>query len=210
MKLYNLDHSPYSTRVRIQIAKGALPVAVEAPPVALRTQEYFERFPLGKIPVVELDDGSHLSDSWVIMEYLEATNPRGLSPAGALERAHMQTIARCADTCLGPSGIFPLFASVAAPQDAEDLLAALATELQRLERVLNSLGDCSQRSLHLGDIALAPHIAYALLLTPIFGQPDLLQDYPELGRWWVWVNEDTAVAAQLDVMLNAAKAFFAG
>ena len=71
MKLYNLDHSPYATRVRMQIHKKGLEIAIEPPPDALGTPEFLARFPMGKIPVLELDDGSQLPDSWVIMDYLE-------------------------------------------------------------------------------------------------------------------------------------------
>ena len=52
MKLYNLDHSPYSTRVRMQIYAARLEVDIEPPPVELGTPEFNERFPLAKIPVL--------------------------------------------------------------------------------------------------------------------------------------------------------------
>ena len=104
MKLYNLDHSPYATRVRMQIFKKDLPVTIEPPPAPARTPQFLARFPLGKIPVLELDDGSQLPDSWVIMGYLEDVMPAvSLRPEGARANAHMQLLARYADTCLGPA-----------------------------------------------------------------------------------------------------------
>ncbi len=209
MKLYSLDHSPYSTRVRIQVAHGQLPVSVEPPPAPLRTPEFIERFPLGKLPVLELEDGTHLSDSWVIMEYLDQAFPgMNLIPGEAMARAHMQSIARCADTCLGPGGIFPLFSGVANPAEGGHLLEGLGDEISRLERLLATQNDLSERSLHLGDIALAPHISYACMLAPMFGQADILTGHEMLAGWWNWVWEQTAVAAELNVMESAAKAFF--
>ena len=145
MKLYNLDHSPYATRVRVQIRKKELDVAIEAPPVALGSPEFIQRFPLGKIPVLELDDGSQLPDSWVIMEYLEDVMPAlPLRPQGARACAHMQLLARYTDTYLGPGALFPLFARVSRPggtEGAGEQLAALETELARLERLLEFLPD---------------------------------------------------------------------
>lgn len=212
MKLYNLDHSPYATRVRVQIGKKALDIAIEPPPVALRTAEFVERFPLGKIPVLELDDGSHLSDSWVIMEYLEDVMPATpLRPQGALARAHMQALARYSDTCLGPAALFPLFALVSTPggtQGAETQLAALETELARLERLLRFLPDFRRRSLHLGDIVLAPNIDYVLLLAPLFGRENILGNFPLVTAWWEWVLADDAVAAGSAQMRTAVRAFF--
>jgi glutathione S-transferase len=214
MKLYNLDHSPYATRVRMQIHTKNLEVGIEPPPVALRTPEFVARFPLGKIPVLELDDGGHLADSWVIMEYLEEiTDSVPLRPVGALARAEMRALARCADTCLGPAAVFPLFALVGAGAEAaglEEALSALAQELDRLERLLQTLPDFAARDLHLGDIALVPHVDYLLLLAPIFGRENPLAGYPQISAWRDHVGENAGVARGSTEMLTAAKAFFGG
>jgi glutathione S-transferase len=209
LKLFNLDHSPYATRVRIQIKRGQLPVTIESPPARLRTPEFVTQFPYAKIPVLQLDDGSHLSDSWVILEYLESCfTQSGLLPADALERAAMQTLARCADTCLGPGAVFPMFGAVAKRDNATALIEGMDAELARLERVLAGQGDVTARSLHLGDVALAPHISYLLLLAPLFGAKDVLSGYDAVSAWWQWVNTDAAVAGELGVMQQAAAAFF--
>ena len=212
MKLYNLDHSPFATRVRIQIYKKDLDIDIEPPPVALGSADFVQRFPMGKIPVLALDDGGQLSDSWVIMEYLEDVTPaRSLRPEGATARAHMQLLARCADTCLGPTGLFPLFAlltSGAGNQDATQALAALELELARLERLLQSLPDFQQRDLHLGDIALVPHLEYVVLLAPMFGADKILAQCPAVEAWRDWVRGDAAVARGAGEMDAAVKAFF--
>ena len=65
MKLYNLDHSPYATRVRMQIDKAGLEVDILPSPLALRSPEILERFPLGKIPVLELDDGNRVETVFI-------------------------------------------------------------------------------------------------------------------------------------------------
>lgn len=118
----------------MQIFKKDLPVAIEPPPAPApaRTPQFLARFPLGKIPVLELNDGSHLPDSWVIMEYLEDVMPAvSLRPEGARANAQMQLLARYADTCLGPAALFPLFSRVQTPggtSDAADALAPLDGE----------------------------------------------------------------------------------
>jgi glutathione S-transferase len=214
VKLYNLDHSPYATRVRIQIYKKGLDVAIEAPPVALRTDAFNERFPLGKLPILELDNKHHLPDSWVIMEYLEDTRPAiPLRPQDPMAKAQMQMLARCTDTYLGPGGLFPLFARVAsggATDGADELLANLHTELARLDRLLNWLPEFARRDLHLGDIALVPSVDYILMLMPLFGQQDPLAKYAAITRWWDWVNRDEYVTQGANEMRQAARAFFGG
>jgi glutathione S-transferase len=198
----------------MQIFRKELPIAIEPPPAAARTAEFLARFPLGKIPVLELDDGSHLPDSWVIMEYLEDVLPAiSLRPEGARARAHMQLLARYADTCLGPAALFPLFSRVQTPGGTSDVAAALAPldeELARLQRLLEMLPDFRQRRLHLGDIALAPHMDYVLLLAPMFGRAEPLGPYPLVAGWWEWVTADAAVARGSDQMRTAVKGFFGG
>ena len=211
MKLYNLDHSPYASRVRTQIRKKGLDVEFATPPVELRTPEFNQRFPLGKIPVLELDDGSQLPDSWVIMEYLEEVMPGvSLCPEGATARAHMQLLARYCDTYLSPGGLFPLFQRVGNPGDAQEALAGLDAELARLQRLLEFLPDFRQRELHLGDIALAPAMDYVHLLGPLFGVEDPTAAYPQVARWWQWVCEDEAVRATSEEMRAAVAKLFGG
>lgn len=214
MKLYNLDHSPYATRVRIQSYKKSLDLDVQLPPVPLGSPEFLQRFPLGKVPVLELDDGSQVPDSWVIMEYLEDVFPEApLRPDDAMARAQMRALARCADTNLGPAALFPLFASVSSAGDAGvagPLLAALDDELARLERLLLSHPDCRQRQLHIGDIALVPHLDYVHLLAPMFGNSQPLAAFGQVRAWWEWVCEDPAVSRASGEMREAVKAFFGG
>ena len=88
------------------------------------------------------------------------------------------------------------------------LLAPL--ELARLERLLDYLPTCTTRSLHLGDVALAPSLDFVTMLAPLFGVEDVLGDYPAVQTWWQWVQSDEAVAAELGVMRTAVAGFFGG
>ena len=69
MKLYNLDNSPFAARVRIQIRHKKLPIAIVEPPIPLRTEEFRDTFPLQKLPILELENGSSICESTVIMDY---------------------------------------------------------------------------------------------------------------------------------------------
>ena len=213
MKLYNLNHSPYATRVRALIRKRGLGVEITPPPEALRTEAFVARFPMGKIPVLELDDGSQLPDSWVIMEYLDAVGEGpALSPDTHLERAHMQLLARYADTYLSPGGLFPLFNVVLqgrAADGAEAEMSSLSAELARFERLLGMLPDFESRTLNLGDIALVPHLDFVQMLTSLFGNAEPLAPYPRAAAWHQWALSDAAVAASSREMIEAAAAFFA-
>jgi glutathione S-transferase len=212
LKLYSLNHSPYATRVRTVIRKKGLDVQIAAPTEALRTEEFVAHFPMGKIPVLELDDGSQLPDSWVIMEYLDATGGGPtLTPDTTLERAHMQLLARYADTYLSPGGLFPLFNVVVQGRVAEGAgaeMASLDAELARFERLLGMLPDFAGRNINLGDIALVPHLDFVQMLTPLFGNSEPLASYPRVAAWYRWVLADEAVAESSREMAEATAAFF--
>jgi glutathione S-transferase len=81
MKLYGSLTSPYVRKCRVVLREKALAcefaaVAYSDPPVARLN-------PLGKVPVLERDDGSGLFDSPVIVEYLDSLGgPPLIPPAG--------------------------------------------------------------------------------------------------------------------------------
>ena len=85
-----------------------------------------------------------------IMEYLEEVTPSvSLRPEGATACAHMQLLARYADTYLGPSGLFPLFARVtsgAGAEGAEQELEALTGEGKWAEAD-SALGEAVKRKM---------------------------------------------------------------
>src|SRR5215467_9201247 len=75
MKLIASLTSPYGRKVRIALAEKKFEYElVEAFPWAPDTTVP-EHNPLGKIPVLVLDDGTNLFDSRVIVEYLDTVSP---------------------------------------------------------------------------------------------------------------------------------------
>ena len=211
MKLYSLPHSPYAARVRMQIHLRNLPVEVLPPPLPMRTAAFLERFPLGKVPVLELENGATISESWAIMEYLEELGigaGASLSPESALERAHMRMLGRYADLHLATNALFPLFRAVTgmADTDAATTAESLRAELAKGERLLAEVGGC-ERALNLGDIALAPTLLYVQELAPAAGIQAPLADYPELSAWWGWINGVAPVRETLDEVRHAFHAF---
>ena len=91
MKYYDLPASPNARRVRIFIAEKGLDiptVAVDMMKGENQTEEYLAKNSLGKMPLLELEDGSHLAESGAICRYLEETHPEpNLYGENAQERA---------------------------------------------------------------------------------------------------------------------------
>jgi glutathione S-transferase len=106
LTLYAFPVAPNPTKVRLYLAEKALGGAsleLEQVMVNLRegeqkSPEHRARNPFGKLPVLELPDGTHLIESLAIIEYLEELYPDppmlGREP---LERARVRELERVAD-----------------------------------------------------------------------------------------------------------------
>jgi len=107
MKLYFFPIAPNPTKVRLYIAEKraagvTLPVTEEL--VDLRTggqksPEHLARNPFGRLPVLELDDGTFLTESLPMIEYLEEIHPDpAMIGVTAIDRARVREIERIAET----------------------------------------------------------------------------------------------------------------
>jgi glutathione S-transferase len=91
VKLYDLPPSPNARRVRIFIAEKGLDIPLV--PVNMmtgenRTDDYLAKNSLGKMPLLELDDGTCIAESAAICRYLEEMNPNPpLMGRDAVDRA---------------------------------------------------------------------------------------------------------------------------
>lgn len=84
MKLYGSLTSPYVRKCRIMLREKGLPCEFAA--VAYTDAPVARLNPLGKVPVLERDDGSGLFDSPVIVEYLDSLGGLPLIPASGEPR----------------------------------------------------------------------------------------------------------------------------
>lgn len=91
MKLYDFTLAPSPRRVRIFLAEKGIAIALEQVDImhnANRTAEFYRMNPLGSLPILELDDGSYLSESVAICRYFEEMHPEpALFGVGAKEQA---------------------------------------------------------------------------------------------------------------------------
>ncbi len=78
MKLYDHKLAPNTRRVRVFLAEKGIEVPMQ--PVDLKEREqqgnaFVAMNPFATVPVLELDDGSHLCESVAICRYFEALHP---------------------------------------------------------------------------------------------------------------------------------------
>jgi len=95
LKLYNDALAPNPRRVRIFAAEKGIELSLEEVDILAgqsRTPEFLAKNSSGAVPVLELDDGSYLSESVAICRYLEGLQPepnllgRDLSEQVEIER----------------------------------------------------------------------------------------------------------------------------
>jgi glutathione S-transferase len=80
MKIYESKTAPNARRVRMFLAEKGLLNSVEFEEVDLKlggniTPDFKQKNPIAKIPVLEMEDGSFLSESIAICRYFEALHP---------------------------------------------------------------------------------------------------------------------------------------
>ena len=98
MKLYNYFRSSASWRVRIGLALKGLDYGYESIHLA-KNEQFGEAFSAQQasqlVPALVLDDGTWLSQSLAILEYLDETHPEPpLLPQGAVARAQVRALAQ--------------------------------------------------------------------------------------------------------------------
>jgi len=202
--------APNPTKVRLYLAEKAEaghPIDLEQVTVNLREgeqkkPEHLARHPLGKLPVLELDDGSTLCESLAIIEYLEELNPEppfvGRDP---LTRARVREIERFAElgvlmpvafiihSTRSPLGLPP------APGVAEWFRGTLDRSLQVLEdRLADGRPFLAGDHPTIADCTLAAALQFAR-----FGQVEIDPGFAGLARWDRAYRERPAAKAVLSL-----------
>jgi glutathione S-transferase len=78
MKIYDFAFAPNPRRLRIFVAEKGLKIPIEQVDIFSgqnRTPAMLAKNPAGGLPVMELDDGTHLAESVAICRYLESLHP---------------------------------------------------------------------------------------------------------------------------------------
>ncbi|MEH6549323.1 MAG: glutathione S-transferase family protein [Pseudomonadales bacterium] len=198
MKLYSMPHSPYASRVRIQIYHKNLDIEILDPP-GLREGTFSDIVPTAQVPA--LDTGATvLAESNVIMDYLEDIHPsKPMRPVDPEARAITSLLMRVADVRIAPA-LFPLFKEVMVKsgdqQAITDNIVALKAQLKLLDELFQFYG-YKARDLSLADAALVPTIYFCLQVPGWFGEKDMLAGLDTLSAWWQWAQQQDAVAKVL-------------
>jgi glutathione S-transferase len=210
MKLYNdNDPAPNPRRVRIFLLEKGIDVPLVQVPLAEgkhKTPEFLAKNSLGQLPVLELDDGSTLSESVSICRYLEALHPEpALFGRSALESARIDMwIRRIELRVMMPAGMVwvhchPFTAAYAASQGRAQFKEFGESNLKVFAGACRWLdGEIAGRPFVAGD---AYSMADIILQTTLdFGAAigiDLPEDCKNLRAWYARVSSRPSAAQDL-------------
>ena len=170
MRLHGYFRSAASWRVRIALAlKG---VAAEHVSHHLRRGEqrapgYLALNPQGFVPALELDDGTVLTQSLAIIEWLDETHPQPpLLPADPVSRAKVRAFALILAADTHPLQNLKVLAAIRAmgrteEQSQEWAATVNAGGLEACEALAGSAPFCFGPAPSLADICLAPQLGNA-------------------------------------------------
>lgn len=202
MKLYDFAGAPNPRKVRVYLAEKGIQVPTEQVNLFSgdnRTPDFLRKNPMGGLPVLELDDGSHLPESLAIIEYFEELHPNPpMIGATPLERARVRALERvCEFNILARVGtIFqntsPFFAGrlKQSPEAAENALNQLNANLAVLDSKIGSKEFVAGDRPTIADCTLLAGVGFAE-----FAQVPIDAKYGNVHRWYESFKKRPSAAA---------------
>jgi glutathione S-transferase len=184
MKLIASQTSPYARKVRIALAEKKIECdLVEESPWTPETSVPTYN-PLGKVPVLVLDDGTTLFDSRVIVEYLDTVSPVSrLIPEPSRQRIVVRRWEALADGICDAAVAVVLERKRQAKQQNREWLdrqrGKIDSGLKELAQDLADRAWCNGEAYSLADIATGCALAYLDLRHPDI---DWRGNYPNLVK----------------------------
>jgi glutathione S-transferase len=184
MKLIGTPGSPFTRKVRVVLAEKRIDYDfVNDAPSAAATQVP-KYNPLGKVPVLIIDDETAVFDSRVIVEYLDQASPVSrLIPEETRPRVQVRRWEALADGC--SDAVAAIIAERRRPRDQQsaDWVARQQAKVDRALRIMSEdLGTrnwCSGEFFNLSDIAVGCCLGFVGLRLP---DRSWSGDYPNLAR----------------------------
>ena len=165
LELVSFKTCPYVQRAAIVLLEKAVPFEITYIDQTNRPDWFLQISPLGKVPLLKVDD-SILFESAVIAEYLDEVYPPRLHPTDALRRAHNRAWIEFSSTLLSSQ-----FQMLMSPDRAAfDAAAAQFGELlDRLEAEFGEGPFFNGAALALADCAFAPLFMRMAIMEPYLG-----------------------------------------
>lgn len=205
MKLYTSPPSPFVRKVRVLAHELGLADRLVLEDVALSPvapdAALIAKNPLGKIPALELDDGTTLFDSRVICEYLASIAPNeAIAPSAGPARFAALRLEAAADGALD-AGLLMRYELLLRPEERrfEDWIAAQGDKVLRTLAWIEGEVPRFGAALDRGQIAVACMLGWLAFRKPLLEHPvtprELRQAAPIAMAWFDKVSERPSLRA---------------
>ena len=184
MKLIGSLTSPYVRKVRIVLAEKKIEYDFVIDSPWLADSKVPNLNPLGKVPVLVLDDATPLFDSRVIVEYIDHVTPNNkLLPAPNRERTEVKRWEALADGICDAAATAFLEAKRPPAQQSSDWIERQRSKIAKsLEFMAEELGEkpfCFGTHFSLADISVGAALGY---LSFRFADINWQEDHPNLAK----------------------------
>jgi glutathione S-transferase len=198
LKLCGFRISNYHNKVRLALLEKGVPHEEDSNCRPSQKDEWVGRSPMGKVPILEAD-GTTLTESEVICEYLEEAFPqKPLLPKDPIARAqvrelvthlelHMELVARRLYGAV-------FFGGKASEETREQVQKDLAKGVRTLQRLAKFDPFIAGKELTLADCAAFVHLPLISLSTKLGYGADALEGIPQLKPYLKMLGERPAFA----------------
>ncbi len=204
MKLYISTTSPFVRKVLVLARELGVDGSLETVPVMITPTSpddvLASKNPLGKIPTLELDDGTILFDSRVICAHLLALVPNQTVRPGGHAGLLSDRLVAAADGLLD-AGILSRYETVLRPEAYRwsEWIDGQCDKVERSLRWLEENAGVSETRFELGDIALACSLGWLVFRQPLRdrskGETDPRALAPKLFAWFDAASERPSMIA---------------
>ena len=184
MKLIGSHTSPFARKVRIVLAEKKIDYEFELDSPWTADSKVPTINPLGKIPVLLLDDGTPLFDSRVIVEYIDNVTPNNkLFPAPNRERTEVKRWEALADGICDAAASAFLEAKRPTPEQSASWISRQRDKISRsldfMEAELRDKAFCMGTHISMADMATGTALGYLCFR---FADINWQESHPNLAR----------------------------
>ena len=191
--VYGPNFSTYVRATRLTLAEKPAPyqlVEIAFMQGAHKQDEFLKRNPFGKVPAFE-HDGVRLYETSAIIRYIDRSfGGAKLQPSDVKQLAKMDQVISIVDSfaygaiigkLVWQRIVTPMTGGTPDEAVVKEALPTIRICLAEFERILGDSQWFGGASISLGDLHLAPILAY-MVNTP--ESADLLKPHPRLAKWW--------------------------
>jgi len=210
MKLITGDLSPYSAKVRMQLyAMGIDDIEFDLPAKMFFQGRLSEYSPIGRIPVLEVDEGI-IPESEVISEYLDDIYPdRALLGDTPWVRSQARLISRIADIYL-MNNIFMALPQVNRKTRVDAISDLLMSQVARgmgaLEQHIGTGDFAVGDQLTRADCSLVPALFLCQNTVPMLDVDSPIENTEKVAAYWEKIQTNEFASKVLDEMARGLKA----